>query len=49
MKVKILETGKSTEVNDSFGTRLIEQGKAVLIPKEASQRKKSKKVENGTE
>ena len=30
MKVVILKTGKTEEVNDSYGGRLIEQGKAVL-------------------
>jgi len=30
MKVKILTTGKIENVNDSYGARLIEQGKAIL-------------------
>lgn len=29
MRVKILKNGDSVEVNDSYGARLIEQGKAV--------------------
>lgn len=32
MKLIILATGKTEEVNESFGLRLIEQGKAVLAP-----------------
>lgn len=30
MKVKIIKTGKTEEVNDSYGARLVEQGKAVI-------------------
>lgn len=30
MRVKILDTGKTAEVNDSYGARLVEQGKAVV-------------------
>ncbi|MDO4647627.1 MAG: hypothetical protein Q4B26_03170 [Eubacteriales bacterium] len=30
MIVKLLDTKKTVEVNDSYGARLIEQGKAVL-------------------
>ena len=29
MKVKLVKTGETTEYNDSYGLRLIEQGKAV--------------------
>lgn len=32
MKVKILGTGVVVEHNDSYGMRLIEQGKAVIAP-----------------
>ena len=31
MKVKIIETGKTEDVSESYGSRLIEQGKAVLF------------------
>lgn len=34
MRVKDVFTGKILEVNDSYGARLIEQGRAVLPPKE---------------
>lgn len=30
MKVKILKTGEILAVNDSYGARLIEQGKAII-------------------
>lgn len=30
MRVKVLKSNKVMEVNDSYGTRLIEQGKAIL-------------------
>ena len=32
MKVLILADNVTVEVNDSYGARLIEQGKAVVIP-----------------
>ena len=32
MKVMELKSGKIIEVNDSYGSRLIEQGKAKLAP-----------------
>lgn len=32
MKVREIRTGNVLEVNGSYGARLIEQGKAVLIP-----------------
>ena len=32
MKVLILKNSETAEVNDSYGARLIEQGKAVAIP-----------------
>lgn len=31
MTVKILKTGEAKEFNDSYGMRLIEQGKAVAV------------------
>lgn len=34
MRVLILATGKTEEHNDSYGARLIEQGRAVLVPTE---------------
>lgn len=36
MRVKEIPTGKILEVNDSYGTRLIEQGKAVPAGKGSS-------------
>lgn len=44
MKVKILNTGGITEVNDSYGLRLIEHGKAVLV-KAAEEPAAKKKAE----
>lgn len=38
MKVKLIESGKVINTTDSFGARLIEQGKAVLLP--ASRKRK---------
>ncbi|MDD3881895.1 MAG: hypothetical protein PHI27_06550 [Eubacteriales bacterium] len=35
MKVKLLKTGETVTVNDSYGARLIEQGKAVYADKES--------------
>ena len=49
MKIVEIKTGKTVECNDSFGSRLIEQGKAVLAkepaeaPKESEKPKKSQK------
>lgn len=34
MKVKMLRNGEVKEYNDSYAMRLIEQGKAVIAPKE---------------
>lgn len=34
MKVKFVKTGEVAEFNDSYGARLIEQGRAVLAPAE---------------
>ena len=39
MKVLILADGKAAEVNDSYGARLIEQGKAVVILTQAEEKK----------
>lgn len=47
MKVLILKTGKTAEVNDSYGARMIEQGRAVVIPSKAVM--KPKKTEEPTE
>ena len=30
MRIKLLDTGKELEVNEGYGTRLIEQGRAVF-------------------
>ena len=32
MTVKFIKTGEELVCNDSYGTRLIEQGKAVAVP-----------------
>nr|DAW25072.1 MAG TPA: hypothetical protein [Caudoviricetes sp.] len=32
MKVRMVKTGETATVNNSYGLRLIEQGKAVAIP-----------------
>ncbi|MCE5342212.1 MAG: hypothetical protein LLF96_01300 [Eubacteriales bacterium] len=34
MKVKLTHGGEAVDVNNSYGMRLIEQGKAVLLPPE---------------
>lgn len=34
MRVKLTKTGDTVTVNDSYGARLIEQGKAVCVEKE---------------
>ncbi len=47
MKVLILKGGEELEVNDSYGARLIEQGKAVVIPPKAE--KKPEKAEPAEE
>lgn len=45
MNVKMVKTGKTVEVNDCYGTRLIEQGKAVLAPKKkAAEEKQAEKA-----
>lgn len=43
MKVKMLASGKSETVSASYGMRLIEQGKAVLVPESTDAPKKSTK------
>lgn len=40
MKVKIIKTGEIQTVKDNYGMRLIEQGKAVIVPKTAKPAKK---------
>lgn len=37
MNVKIISTGEIESVNESYGCRLIEQGKAVLAPARAEE------------
>ena len=46
MKVKLLKCGEVKEFNDSYAARLIEQGKAILPPKENNtQAKKTAQAE----
>ena len=47
MKVIILATGKIEEHNDSYGARLIEQGKAIPapVPKAAPAKKNAERKE----
>ena len=50
MTVKILATGKTEDVNDSYGARLVEQGRAVLEPakkKPAAETAKEKPAKKG--
>ena len=47
MKVLILKDGETVDVNDSYGARLIEQGKAVVITAKAE--KKAEKAEKAPE
>ena len=56
MKVRFTHNGSFAEVNDSYGARLIEQGKAVLAkeqelqmnaPEEAEETKKTKAGKKG--
>lgn len=56
MKVKYIKTGAVAEVNDSYGARLIEQGKAVTAsktdfpmnaPEEAEETRKTKTGKKG--
>lgn len=48
MKVLILSNQTVEEVNDSYGARLIEQGKAV-IPPQAEEKAEEKPAENPAE
>lgn len=48
MKVLILSSQTVEEVNDSYGARLIEQGKAV-IPPQAEEKAEEKPAENPAE
>ena len=43
MTVKIIETGEVQKVNDGYGTRLIEQGKAILAEKPAESKPTSRR------
>lgn len=51
MRVKIIKENKEVEVNDGYGARLIEQGKAVLVhekkPKRTEQAVKDAAQKNG--
>ena len=49
MKVLILATGKTEEYNDSYGARLIEQGRAVLAPEKKPTAKKTAAGRGGKE
>ena len=51
MKVKLLNCGEIKEFNDSYAARLIEQGKAILPPKEEkkSQAKKTAQAEENAD
>jgi hypothetical protein len=42
----MLKDGEVVEVNDSYGARLIEQGKAVLSPKKKSEKDGKKQTES---
>ena len=44
MKIREKKTGAIAEVNDSFGMRMIEQGRAVLLPEQAEKHKRSAKT-----
>ena len=39
MKVILIATGETVEVNDSYGSRLFEQGKALLAPAKPAKKK----------
>lgn len=47
MNVKIIKTGEITKVNDGYGLRLIEQGKAVPAPKPAKKPEKKEAAKAG--
>ncbi len=38
MIIKVIKTGETIEVNDSYGARLIEQGMAVICPTETGEK-----------
>lgn len=38
MIIKVIQTGETIQVNDSYGARLIEQGAAVFCPTEAEEK-----------
>lgn len=42
MTIKMIKTGKTEKVNDSYGLRLISQGLAVLAKEPASPKKRAK-------
>ena len=42
--VLILQSGETAEVNDSYGARLIEQGKAVVIQTKAEKKPAEEKT-----
>jgi len=48
MRVKLLETGKIEEFNDSYANRLVEQGKAVIVPKKTVAKTEPVKPEKKT-
>lgn len=43
MKVKIIKTGETKTVNNSYGMRLIGQGRAVLAKDTSAEKKQEKK------
>lgn len=47
MKVKIIKTGETMNVNDSYGLRLITQGHAVPVKSSPSPKKKPVKEDVG--
>lgn len=47
MNVKIIKTGEIETVGASYGMRLIEQGKAVLVPKSAKRPDKKEAAKAG--
>ena len=44
MKITMTKTGETLEVNDSYGARLIEQGRAVMSREPKEQEKPAKKT-----
>ena len=44
MKITMTKTGETLEVNDSYGARLIEQGRAVLSREPKEKEKPAKKT-----